>query len=57
MYFVYFTNFLFVHSEEDEEEEEEEEEFDEEAYLEAQRKALEEEQLMEAVSVLGPSSS
>ena len=42
---------LPVYSEEDEEEEEEEEEFDEEAYLEAQRKALEEEQLMEAVSV------
>ncbi|KAK8392071.1 hypothetical protein O3P69_017593 [Scylla paramamosain] len=39
-------------SEEDEEEEEEEEEFDEEAYLEAQRKALEEEQLMEALALL-----
>ncbi|MPC11959.1 Dynein heavy chain 2, axonemal [Portunus trituberculatus] len=51
--YAFMGDILFVvSSEEDEEEEEEEEEFDEEAYLEAQRKALEEEQLMEALALL-----
>ncbi|XP_071520563.1 uncharacterized protein [Panulirus ornatus] len=39
-------------SEEDEEEEEEEEEFDEEAHLEAQRSALEQQQLTQALELI-----